>query len=185
MGDENRTIFHSFVTEAMFLTKQVRADVQPDISFLVSRVKEPTTQYWMKILRVLIYPNCTRDDVLTLETEYEQILYCYVDADFSVHANMKIHTEYVFSLVKGMIVADSTNQKVNARSSTGSDFIGVDDRIGKILWTQRFLEFQGFKVKVNIIYQDNTSTMKLKKNGKTRSENRTLHYDIQYFMLKI
>ena len=34
-----------------------------------------------------------------------------------------------------MIVADSTKQKVNARSSTESELIGVDDRISNILWT--------------------------------------------------
>ena len=35
-------------------------------------------------------------------------------------------------------------------------------------------------MKVNIIYQDNTSTMKLQKNGKARSGNRARHYDIKY-----
>ena len=30
-------------------------DVQPDISFLGFRVKEPTTQDWMKLLRVISY----------------------------------------------------------------------------------------------------------------------------------
>ena len=59
-----------------------------------------------------------------------------------------------------MIVADSTKQKVNARILTESELIGVDDIISKILWNRRFLECQGFKVKANIIYQDNTSTKK-------------------------
>ena len=59
--------------------------------------------------------------------------------------------------------------------------IGVDEIISKILWTRRFLEFQGFKVKVNIIYQDNTSTMKLKNNGKAILGKITWHYDIKYF----
>ena len=31
LGDEKRTIFHSFVMKAMFLTKRGRADVQPAI----------------------------------------------------------------------------------------------------------------------------------------------------------
>jgi hypothetical protein len=80
-----------------------------------------------------------------------------------------------------MIVSDSTKQKVNSRSSTEAELIGVDDRISKILWTKRFIEYQGFKVKLNIIYQDNTSTMRLENNGKASSGKRTRHFDIKYF----
>ena len=80
-----------------------------------------------------------------------------------------------------MIVADSTKQKINARSLRESQFIVVDDIIRKIFWTQLFLGFQGFKVKVNIIYQDNTSTMKLQNNGKASSGKRKQQYDIKYF----
>ena len=36
-------------------------------------------------------------------------------------------------------------------------------------------------MKVNIIYQDNISTMKLKNNGKAISGKRTQHYNIKYF----
>ena len=72
-----------------------------------------------------------------------------------------------------MIVAYSTKHNVNARRLTESELIGVDNRISDILLTQIFLEFQEFKVKVNIIYLDNTSTMKLKNNGKASSRNRT------------
>ena len=80
-----------------------------------------------------------------------------------------------------MIVADSTIQKFNARSSTESELIGVDDRISNILWTQQFLGCQVFKVKLNIIYQDNTSTMKLQNNVKASSGKRIRNYDIKYF----
>jgi hypothetical protein len=59
--------------------------------------------------------------------------------------------------------------------------IGVDDKIAKILWTKRFLEWQEFLVKLNIIYQDNTSTIKLEENGKESLGKRTRHFDIKYF----
>ena len=66
LGDEKRKIFHLFVMKAMFLTKRRHADVHPAIYFLYLRVKESTTQYLMKIIRVLSYLNLTRDDLLTL-----------------------------------------------------------------------------------------------------------------------
>jgi hypothetical protein len=57
----------------------------------------------------------------------------------------------------------------------------VDDKIANILWTKRFLEWQDFRVKLNIIYQDNTSTIKLEENGKESSGKRTRHFNIKYF----
>ena len=101
----------------------------------------------MKLLMVLSYQNCTRDDLSTLEADDEHTLYWYVDAAFAVHANKKIHTGSVFYLGKGMIVEDYTKQKVNARIPTELELIGVDDRISKILWTRIFLECKGFKIK--------------------------------------
>ena len=96
----------------------------------------------------------TRDDILTLEGDNSQELKWYGDAAFVVHPDMKSHTGVVFTLGKGAIMSDST--KLN----------GVDDKISKILWSKKFIEYQGFKVKVNMIYQDNTSTNILAQNGK-------------------
>eukprot|EP00957_Ditylum_brightwellii_P007633 577250-Ditylum_brightwellii.AAC.1 len=49
------------------------------------------------------------------------------------------------------------------------------------MWTKRFIEHQGFKVMINIICQDNKSTIKLEVNGKRGSGKRTRHFDIKYF----
>jgi len=111
----------------------------------------------------------TRDDILTLEADNSQELKWYVDAAFAVHPDTKSHTGAVFTLGKGAIISDSSKQKSNARSSTEAELNCIDDKISKILWSKKFIEYQGFKVKVNVIYQDNTSTMKLTQNGKASS----------------
>ena len=54
--------------------------------------------------------------------------------------------------------------------------------IAKVMKVNKLLEEQGFKVK-NMIYQDNTSTMKLQKNGKLSSGKRTRHFDIKLFYI--
>jgi hypothetical protein len=59
----------------------------------------------------------------------------------------------------------------------------VDDVLSKVLWTKRFIEAQGFKVNANVIYRDNTSSMKLEVNGKASSGKRTRHFDIKYFYI--
>ena len=137
------------------------------------------------MVRTLGFLKETRDDILTLEADDTQILTWYVDAAFAVHPDMKSHTGMVFTLGKGAIISSSTKQKVNARSSTESELIASDDKLGKIISTKKFMEHQDFKVKVNLIYQDNTNTMKLQNNGKLSSGKRTRHFDINYFILPI
>jgi hypothetical protein len=82
---------------------------------------------------------------------------------------------------KGAIIGSSTKQKVNSSSSTESELIRVDNKTAKIRWTKLFLEWQEFMVKLNIIYQHNTSTIKLEENGKESSGKRTRRFDIKYF----
>ena len=48
---------------------------------------------------------------------------------------------------------------------------------------KKFIENQGFKVNLNIVYQDNTSTMKLINNGKVSSGKRTRHFGIKLFYI--
>ena len=125
----------------------------------------------------------TKDDVLTLEADDTQTLNWYIDAAFAVHPDMRSQTGATFTLGKGMIIVDSTKQKINSRSSTEAELNGVDDKIGKIMWTKKFIEEQGFKINMNVIYQDNTSTIKLAQNGKASSGRRTRHFDIKLFYI--
>ena len=43
--------------------------------------------------------------------------------------------------------------------------MGGDDSVTKILWTQLFIEAQGYKIQKNILFQYNKSTILLFKNG--------------------
>jgi hypothetical protein len=181
LDDERRAVFHTFVMKAMFLCKRARPDINPAIGFLSSRVKEPNEGDWNKLLKTMGFLKGTVNDVLQLEADDKQTLSWYVDAAFAVHADMKSHTGAVFTMGKGAIVSDSRKQRVNSRSSTESEIVGVDDEIHKVVWAKRFIEYQGFKVKHNIVYQDNTSSMKLEQNGKASSGKRTRHFDIKIF----
>jgi hypothetical protein len=179
--DERRSVFHTFVMKAMFLCKRGRPDISVAISFLASRVQAPNEGDWSKLIRVMAFLKATSEEVLTLEADDSQNIYWYIDAAFAVHADMKSHTGAMMSLGKGATIADSTKQKVNSRSSTEAELNAVDDKISKVLWVKKFLEAQGFKVMVNVIYQDNESTIKLSENGKASSGKRTRHFDIKMF----
>ena len=84
---------------------------------------------------------------------------------------------------KGSIINISTKQKLNTKSSTEAELVGADDLSNQILWTNYFLDAQGYEVKDTVLYQDNKSTMLLLNNGKESSTKRTRHLNIRYFFL--
>jgi hypothetical protein len=87
------------------------------------------------------------------------------------------------SLGKGCPINNSRKQRINTRSSTEAELVGVNDNMTMILWTKLFLEAQGIEVMDNIIYQDNKSTMLLEKNGRQSSGKKTRHFDIRYYFI--
>ena len=84
-------------------------------------------------------------------------------------------------MIKGAISRDTTKQKTNTRSYTEAEPHEIVDKISKVLLTKRFIEWQNFKVKLNVVYQDNTSTMKLVKNARASTGVRARHFDIKMF----
>ena len=173
LSDDKSKIFYTFVMKGMFLCKRARPDIQPAIAFLSTRVRAPSKQDWDKLMRLMAFLKETENDVLTLELGDRQRIEWYVDAAFAVHPDYKGHTGAITTLGRGAFSAISTKQKVNARSSTEAELIGIDDIISKILWSKRFIEAQGFPLETNVIYRDNTSSMKLEQNGRASASKRT------------
>jgi hypothetical protein len=125
----------------------------------------------------------TKLDILTLEADDTQTMVWFIDAAFAVHPDMKSHTGMLFTLGKGAVISSSVKQKTNSRSSTEAELNATDDMISKVIWMKRFIEHQGFKVNLNVVYQDNTSTMELVNNGKVSSGKRTINFDIKLFYI--
>jgi hypothetical protein len=120
---------------------------------------------------------------LTLEADNLQVVKWWVDASYAVHPDMKSHTGATMTLGKGSVYSASVRQKLNTKSSTEAELVGVDDLMPQILWTKYFLEEQGFEVRENTIYQDNQSAMLLENNGRASSSKRTRHINIRYFFI--
>ena len=127
------------------------------------------------------YLHGTKNLILTLQANDDGIIRWWIDASYAVHEDMKGHTGATLSLGKGGIYSGSWKQKLVARSSTESELIGVYDVLPQILWTKQFLEEQGWKDSATVIYQDNTSSILLERNGQSSSTKQTKHMDIRYF----
>ena len=87
------------------------------------------------------------------------------------------------SFGNGAVIAISSKQKLNARSSTDAELIGADDVMSPLLWTRLFLEAQGIDVQENTLYQDNKSAIILAENGKASSGKRTRALNIRFFFI--
>ena len=168
LSDKERTIFHTFVMKCMFLCKR-------------ARLIQPNEGDCRKLIRLLCFLKETQNDVAELEADDSQTIQWHVDASFAVHNDFKSHTGITMTLGKGTITSVSTKQKANARSSTESELIGIDDGVAKILCTKLFIQCQGFYVKLNLAHRDNTSSLKLEENRKSSSGKRTRHFNIKYF----
>ena len=96
---------------------------------------------------------------LTLETELmDNIRWC-INLAYGVNLDLKGHSGGTMLLGKGEAARKSSRYRINSRSSTESDIIGVDNHMPSVIGKLCFLEVQGFKVNKNIVYQDNQSAI--------------------------
>jgi hypothetical protein len=161
--------FHHVVAQLLFLCKRARPDIQTAVSFLCTRVQQPDHDDYKKLARVLKYLWGTKHLPLTLEASNAKLMEWWIDASYGAHHDMKSHTGGVFSLGKGAIYAASTRQKLNTKSSTEAELVGVNDILPQVLWTKYFLQEQGYCCADSVIYQDNKSAMLLENNGRSSS----------------
>ena len=102
-----------------------------------------------------------KEEKFILEAENAQTINWYIDAAFGVHNDTKSHTGACMTLGEGMISAFSNKQKVNSRSSKEAKLIAVDNKVTKVMWTEQFIKHKGFIVNLNVIGQDNMSSLRL------------------------
>ena len=107
----------------------------------------------------------------------------YADAAFAVHPDMKSHTGYNMTWGTGSIISASRRQKLNTKSSCEAELVAADEAVSPLMWTKLFLQEQGCNPTI-VLQQDNTSAIKLEKNGKSSSGQRTRHLNIRFFYIK-
>jgi hypothetical protein len=89
----------------------------------------------------------------------------------------------VITIGSGAIHAKSSKQKINSKSSSETELIGLSDYSSQVIWTQHFLVSQGYSLDPATIFQDNTSTMSMVKKGHPMGEV-TRHINIRYYFIK-
>ena len=73
---------------------------------------------------------------------------------------------------------------MQGKSSTKNEIIGVYESLPQALWCKLFLEYQGYTIEHNIIYQDKKSAILLETNGLWTISGSTKHVKARYFYVK-
>lgn len=184
LPEHQATMFHHVVARLLFASTRVRRDIQTTVAFLTTRVKQPGEDDWGKLKRVLKYLNGTRRLHLTLTVDSLSSIKWYVDGSHQIHDDCRGHTGALMTMGKGAVASSSRKQKINTKSSTETELVAVDDKLGDILWMRYFLESQGYTIQENILYQDNMSSLSLEKNGRISGSGRTKHIKAKYYLVK-
>jgi len=96
---------------------------------------------YKKLTHVIQYLRGTQDITLTIEPGDHPNW--WVDSSYTVHPDMHSHSGIIMMLGKGAMYSSSCKQKLNIKSSTKAELVGIDDAMGQVLWTRHFLAVQG------------------------------------------
>jgi hypothetical protein len=188
LNEKESDFFHWTTARLLFAAKRARPDLQVAVAYLCTRVKSPNQSDYRKLTRVIKYLRLTISIPLVLGWNGTGELRWSVDASFAVHKDMRSHTGAVLTLGQGALMSMSLKQKINTKSSTEAELVGVDDAMNFVKWIQLFVEEQIKSINDDsilkkigsdvVIEQDNKSTIQLENNGQASSTKRTRHINI-------
>jgi hypothetical protein len=142
LNEKESDFFHRSTARLLFAAKRARPDLQVAIAYLCTRVKSPNQSDYRKLTRVIKYLRLTVSIPLILGWDGTGKLTWSVDASFAVHKYMRSHTGAVLTLGQGALMSMSLKQKINTKSSTEAELVGVDDAMNFVEWIQLFVEQQ-------------------------------------------
>jgi hypothetical protein len=182
--DEKGNIYHSVTAKLLWVSQRSRPDLETAVSFLCTRVQQPTVEDWGKLRRTLKFLKKTKsdrrimgaDDILKLET--------WIDASYAIHENMRGHTGGAMSFGWGVVHEKASKEKLNTKSSTESEVVGVSEYVPHKVQMINFLGAQGYDLQKCVLYQDNQSAIKMEKNGRNSCTGNSRHISIRYFFVK-
>ena len=125
LDSKTMVLFHHIVAQLLFLAKRGRTDILTGVAFLTTRMKGHDEDDMKKLKRIIYYLRDAANQ--TLESHGTRTIYCWVDVAFGVHHDMKSHTVDMMTLGKGAIYSTSQKQKLNTKSSTETEVVGVDN----------------------------------------------------------
>ena len=141
--EEQAQAFYRTTAQLLFFSQRARLDMQKLMSFPNKCVRIPYKDEWGKLKRGLRYLKGTRHMKLNITVDSLTTIRWYVDASYGLHVECKGHTSMMRTLGAGASMNMSKAHKLNTKSSTEAELVGVYDALSDVLWDKYFLEAQG------------------------------------------
>ena len=183
LSDDDREHFHSAVATCLFLAQRSRPDILLTISFLSTRVQQPTEQDKRKLRKLLAYIYKTQHIFLTINGKNILNPYIYIDSSYGSHSDGKGHTGCIEGIGGGGIHFSSKKQRIVCKSSMEAEVVGISDSLTSAICTREFLKNQGYKINKTTIFQDNEAAIAAMLNGGATLK-RSKHINIRNFWIK-
>lgn len=168
-------IYHLIVAKLLWIMKRGRPDIELVVSFLCMRVSSPDVDNWGKLRQVLQYLNRTINKVRIIGASNPLGTTGYIDTSYAVHVDMQRHTDGLVTIWIGIVHGKSSKQKINSKSSTESEVVGVNEYLSYLLWLCQFLEKQGYPTPPMSLMQDNQSVFRLRED--VQHQQHKAHHD--------
>jgi len=179
------TKYASKLMKLMWLARLCRNDILFAVTYMSTKVKQPTIKDMDKLDHILKYLNFTKE----MKTRYKPDnlqLYGYIDASYGLHDDTKGQTGIIITLgpTGAPVFCKSRKQKLVSRSSTESELIALNDGLPEIIWAKQFMENLGYKQKMITVFEDNKSTIILANKTKGATLSRTKHIQVRFYYVR-
>ena len=161
LSESESIYFHSIAAKALYLGLHTRPDILLPASILVRKVASPTISDLLKLNRLQKYFNKFPDIAFTINTDPVACITAHVDASFAGHSDYRSHTGVVITAGSTPLWIKSKRQHINTVNSTESEIVALSDQVYSVILISDFFKAQGYNLKTPIIYQDNTSAIRL------------------------
>ena len=125
LPEDKAQLFHHLVAKLLFLCRRTRQDIQTDVTFLCTRIKESDEDNYNKLIKVMQYIRGTRELTLTIEPSEDPKW--WIDSSYAGHLDIQSHNSVVMSLGKGATCTALTKQKLNNKSSMEVELVAINN----------------------------------------------------------
>ena len=136
ISQSDADLFHYFVAQLLYLSKREYPDIHISVYLMCTRVRGPVTDDYKNLARMMNYIQGTIGIPLLFLINKSGDIKWYVDAVFAVNNNMSSHTGGFMNMVTGGSYLQSIKHRINTKSSTDANLVGVDDVLTQVIWTR-------------------------------------------------
>ena len=127
-------------------------------------MSKSTIEDWKKLRRLVSFFKGTVNDKRIIDAVSLENMHTWIDAAYGAYNDMRSQPDGAISLGWGIIHEKSIIQKLDTTSSTESEVVGFSNYLPHIIQIKIFLQYQGYHIKNNVLYQDNQSSIRMEED---------------------